>query len=452
MKSISFYGAAGTVTGSSYLLKHSNKPGVLIDLGMYQGTQDITMLNQMPLQHDARQLAGTLLTHAHLDHCGRLPLLTKNGFRGPIFMTEPSLDMIEIALMDAARIAQSDDSLPVLYTEEDVSDVLSQVEIVDFDQPFELGGFTVTYKDAGHILGAASIEIFDPEADDSARKVVFSGDLGNTPHMMLPSPHVFTEADVVIMESTYGGRLHPHDNPFDLLAAEIRMVEETGGVLMIPAFAIERTQELLYMIKQLKDAGKVKVKTPIFLDSPMAIKVTDVYKRYGALYNDGFHDVLGKLDPFAFVGLHILERSKEGRIIDKTQGPRVIIAGSGMMSGGRILKHAQKYIGHDKTRILFIGYQGEETLGREILQGAQDITINEMRLHVKAHIEHIESMSAHADEAGLLAWLGSMHGVKKVFLTHGENDSRQAMAPKITSQFGIADVHMPELNDEISLL
>lgn len=451
MKSISFYGAAGTVTGSCYLLKHANRGGILIDLGMYQGTQEITSLNRMSLQFDPRVLEGVLLTHAHLDHCGRLPMLTKAGFKGRIFMTEPTRDMVEVALMDAARIAQMDESLPILYVEEDVMDVLASIEIIDFDQPFELGGFTITYRDAGHILGAGSIEIIDPEADDSARKVIFSGDLGNAPHMMLQNPYIFKDADIVVMESTYGGRLHPHESPIDTLAKEIKIAEATGASLLIPAFAIERTQELLFMIKQLKDAGKVQLKTPVFLDSPMAIKITEIYKHYGAMYNDDFHDILRKDDPFNFPGLQILERAKEGRIIDKTFGPRVIIAGSGMMSGGRILKHAQKYISLDKTRLLFIGYQGEETLGREIVEGAQVISINNMRLPVKAHLEHLQSMSAHADEGQLLAWLGSMHGVKKVFLTHGENESRQALAPKITAQFGIQDVHMPELNDEIGL-
>jgi metallo-beta-lactamase family protein len=451
MKSLSFYGAAGTVTGSCYLLKHSNQSGILVDMGMYQGTKQVTALNQLPLQFNPQTLTGVLLTHAHLDHCGRLPLLTQRGFRGKIFMTEPTLDMIEVALMDAARIAQNDDKTPILYSEDDVADLLYHAEIVDLDHEFSLGGFSITYREASHILGAASIEVRD-QMDDQYKTIVFSGDLGNYPHSMLESPYMFDQADAVIMESTYGGRLHPNDHPHDVLAREIQAVEQTGAVLMIPAFAIQRTQELLYILKQLKDTGKIKTQTPIFLDSPMAIKVTDIYRRYGGLYNDSFHNILGKFDPYSFPALHVLERAKEGRIIEKTRGPRVIIAGSGMMSGGRILRHAQKYLADERTRILFIGYQGDETLGRAITTGTKDIVIDDVPLHIRANITHIQSMSAHADEAQLLQWLGHMHGVKKVFLTHGENTARQALAPKVQSQQHVQDVYMPELHDEIALI
>lgn len=452
MKSISFYGAAGTVTGSCYLLRKDNDLGILIDLGMYQGPGEVTALNQEPLQFDPTGLAGVLLTHAHLDHCGRLPLLVKNGFRQKVFMTEPTLDMLHVALMDAARIAQFDEKIPVLYTEEDVVALLDLAEIVDFDQSFKLGGFDITYRDAGHILGAASIEIQDPQADDGVRTMVFSGDIGNYPHSMLPDPYLFSEADVVVMESTYGGRLHPKSDPALTLMTEIKAAEESGGVLMIPCFAIERTQELLYMIKTLKDTAKIGKDTPVYLDSPMAIKITDIYKRYGALYGDEFHDVLGKFDPFNFHGLKLLERSRDGRVIERTHGVRVIIAGSGMMSGGRILKHAHKYISKEKNRLLFMGYQGEDTLGRAILEGAPEVKIQDTTLPVKARVEQIESMSAHADEGQLLDWLGNMNGVQKVFLTHGEDTSREAMAPKITSQLSIQDVQMPQLNDEVGLI
>lgn len=450
MSSIGFYGASGTVTGSNYVLTSSDNSRILVDLGMYQGTEEIVALNRKPLAYDPRQLTGALLTHAHLDHCGRLPMLVKQGFRGKIFMTEPTLEMMQIVLLDAAHIAEIDENVPQLYKDSDVLRLLDHVEVVDFDQTLRLGGFQITFRDAGHILGAGSLEMHDPRSTH-AQKIVFSGDLGNFPHSMLVSPHMFDSADVVVMESTYGGRNHPTDHALDILQAEVNAVEESGGVLMIPSFAIQRTQELLVMMRQLKDAGKIRMQTPVYLDSPMAIKVTEIYKHFGNLYNDSFHSVIGKSDPFRFPGLNILLRSKDNHIIETTLGPRVIIAGSGMMSGGRILKHAQKYITHSKNRILFVGYQGEETLGREISEGAHEVLIQDTQLQVRAHITKMGSMSAHADESMLLKWLSHMQGVKKVFLTHGENTSREALAPKVRA-LGIQDVDMPELFDECALV
>lgn len=451
MKSLSFHGAAGTVTGSCYLLKTRDDKQILVDCGMYQGPEHIRSLNTLPLQFDPSSLDVVLLTHAHLDHCGRLPMLTKAGFKGKVFMTEPTRDMTEVILMDSARIAQKDENVPILYVEEDVIEVLDRAEIVDFGQEFEVGGCKVTYREAGHILGAASIEIFDSSAAAGKQRIVFSGDIGNYPNQMLVDPYTIAASDIVVMESTYGGRKHPQDNPFDSLQKEINTVEETGAVLMIPSFAIQRTQDLLVMIKQLKNAGRIKAQTPVFLDSPMATKVTGLYRYYGGLYNDGFQQSIRNSDPFEFSGLHILEKHKEGRVIDKTRGPRIIIAGSGMMSGGRIVQHAKKYLPRADTRILFIGYQGEETLGRDIVTGSKNVTIEDKSYPVHAHITHLQSMSGHADESQLLTWLSHMHGVRKVFLTHGEDTARQALAPKVFQQ-SIPDVHMPELHDEIALV
>lgn len=450
MKSITFHGAAGTVTGSSYLLKHEDGTQLLVDFGMFQGPEEVSALNAQKLHFNPAELTQVLLTHAHLDHCGRLPLLMQQGFKGRIFLTEPTLDMLYVALHDAARIAQYDDKIPVLYTEEDVERLLQNVEVIDYDEEFSVGPFKIIYRDAGHILGSASIEVTDTRSD-TMKKIVFSGDLGNYPHAMLESPYMFDEADLVIMESTYGGRMHGKDDAFAILEKEIKAVQESGGVLMIPSFAIERTQEILYILKQLKDTARVPLQIPVYLDSPMAIKVTEIYKRYGALYKDNFSDSLQKFDPFTFANLHMLERSKDGRVIEKDKGPKVIIAGSGMMSGGRILKHAHKYISKPANRILFVGYQGEETLGRAILEGAAEVKINEVDLPVKASIAKIESLSAHADEGQLLNWVKHINGVSRVVLSHGEDDAREILAPKVTSETGISDVQMPQLYDEMKL-
>lgn len=449
MKSLSFYGASGTVTGSCYMLKRSESPGILIDCGMYQGTDEVVRLNQIPLAFNSRELDGVLLTHAHLDHCGRLPLLIKNGYKGKIYMTEPTYDLTEIVLMDAARIAEKEESITAIYTEDDVLRTLEQAEIIEYDAPFELGHFKVTYRDAGHIMGSACIEIRDPGADDGIETIIFSGDLGNLPHSMLEPTYMFDSADIVVMESTYGGRNHPKDDAKTLLQKSVNAAESADSTLLIPAFAIERTQEILYQLKQLKDTAKIKAETPVFLDSPMAIRVTEVYRRYGGYYNDTFHDVLMRGEPFEFPGLSMVKKHKQSRAIDMTMGVKVIIAGSGMMTGGRILKHAKKYLPLDSSELLFVGYQGEETLGREILNGAQTVHIQDSDIAVKAKISSIASLSGHADESQLLEWLGHMSGVKKVFLTHGEDDARLALSKKIKEEKGISDVIMPDLNDEV---
>lgn len=450
MKSITFHGAAGTVTGSSYLLKHEDGTQLLVDFGMFQGPEEVTALNAQKLHFNPADLTQVLLTHAHLDHCGRLPILMQHGFKGRVFLTEPTLDMLHVALHDAARIAQYDDKIPVLYTEEDVERLLQNVEVIDYDEEFTVGPFKIIYRDAGHILGSASIEVTDTRSD-TMKKIVFSGDLGNYPHAMLESPFMFDEADLVIMESTYGGRMHGKDDAFAIIEKEVKAVQESGGALMIPSFAIERTQEILYIIKQLKDNARIPLQIPVYLDSPMAIKITEIYKRYGALYNDDFSENLRSFDPFNFPNLQMLERSKDGRVIEKDKGPKVIIAGSGMMSGGRILKHAHRYISKPANRILFVGYQGEETLGREILEGATQVHINEVDLPVKVSIEKIESLSAHADEGQLLNWVKNINGVNRVVLSHGEDDAREVLAPKVTAETGVSDVQMPQLFDEMKL-
>lgn len=447
MKTISFHGAAGTVTGSCYRLQTKNS-SYIIDCGMYQGTQDIQHLNQIPLTFNPGDLQYMLLTHAHLDHVGRLPLLARLGYSGKYFMTEPTRDLAEVVMMDSARIAQREESVPILYEETDVQRVMENVEIVKYNEEFKLGDMTVCYRDAGHIMGSASIELTDPTADDGIRKVVFSGDIGNFPHKMLNTPYAFQDADIVTMESTYGGRLHKDDDPKKIIKEEINEVEKSGGVLMIPAFAIERSQEILYTIKQLKENGEIKMDTPVFFDAPMGIKATAIYKRYPNLYNSTFADIAQHSDPFSFPNLHILERNKQGRIINKYNGPRVIVAGSGMMTGGRILKHAARYLPKGRNRLLFVGYLGDETLGREIYEGAKEVTIRDETVSVKAHIRMVDSLSAHADENQLLDWLKTIQGVKKIFLTHGEDTAREALKSTIESRLGHKEIFTPDLNTE----
>ena len=451
MKKIKFLGASGTVTGSCYLLSRADDPGLLIDMGMFQGSKETTKLNYQALQFDPQNLEAVILTHAHLDHSGRLPILAKHGFNKPIFMTKPTKDLIEIALLDAAHIAEHDAEVTPMYAEEDVLDLLTNAEIVSYDQPFQIGHYNVVFKDAGHILGSASVVITDESADDGVKKLVFSGDLGNSPQDLLRPTELIDDAEVIVMESTYGGRTHTTEKPHDFLQREIREIEKTGGVLLIPAFSIERTQELLHILDHLKQENNIRRDTPVYLDSPMASRVTKVYKIYREYYGDELAEHARRDDPFSFEGLRVTKTREESGKIHHKEGPLVIIAGSGMMTGGRILHHAATYLPRQTTRLLFVGYQGIETIGREILEGKKSVFINDREIKVNATVSNLGSMSAHADEPKLLHWLKHIQNVKKVFLTHGDDIPRQDLAKSIDSQLNIKNVTLPKLNEEFTV-
>jgi len=449
MKRLRFLGAAGTVTGSCYFLQTDDKPGVVIDCGMFQGTKEIEALNQQDLKINVESIGAVVLTHAHLDHCGRLPILTKRGYKGPFYMTEASRDLIQIVLFDAVRIAETDPEKTPLYSENDVLSLLDQTEIVDYGQPFHASHYSVLMKDAGHILGSTSLEFTDNQ-DQSIRKIIFSGDLGNSPQEIVRPTEMFDEADMVIMESTYGGKTHPDDDPDTALLEEINMIEETGGTLLIPSFAIQRTQEILCRIRRLKANARVKAQTPVFLDSPMATKVTSVYTSYPELYNQDFLKS-GSVNNFEFSNLHVIQRHSDTKKMRAAKGARVIIAGSGMMSGGRIVRHAAQMLPIKTTRLLMVGYQGDETLGRYITEGVNPVKIAEQMIPIRANVRHVRSMSAHADEPKLLKWLKNIQGVRKVILTHGDIEPREALKQSIIRDIGEKDFVLPMINEEVVL-
>ena len=439
MKKIQFLGAtSGEVTGSSYLLTGAAGDTLLIDLGMYQGVPKTQQLNFLPLSFDPSKLTGVLLTHAHLDHCGRLPLLVKNGFTGTIYTTPATRDITYVSLLDCAAIAQNDKSDMVLYTEEEVHQTMACMKSIEYNTPTTIGKFSVVFRDAGHILGSASIEI--STKTPRPHTVVFSGDLGNTPQDLIRETYLIDHADAVVMESTYGDSTHPPEDVPGILQKEINAVENTGATLLIPAFSIQRTQELLHRIGHLKADSKVNADTPVFLDSPMAIKVTEIFKNYPQLYNE---ELSKDTQPFDFPGLKQTETVAESKRILEVPGAKVIISGSGMMSGGRIIYHLKNYISDSATRLLIGGYQAADTLGRIIEEGAKHIRIHDDTVQVNAIITKIESLSSHADQPKLLDWLRHIKGVKKVFLTHGENPQREALAGKIKSEMGIDDVLLP---------
>jgi len=435
---IKFLGAAGTVTGSSYLLTSDSGSQLLIDLGMFQGPSRIDNLNYQPLEFSTNQLAGVILTHAHLDHCGRLPILEKMGFKGNIYMTEPTAALTELSLLDTAKISHEDHPDRVLYDKIQVQSLVQKFKPIGYHQQFSIGDFQIIFKDAGHILGSVSIEV-----TVDGKGIVFSGDLGNTPEDLTMPTEFFDAADIVIMESTYGDRSHPAGDPQDIILSEIQEVSKTGGTLLVPAFSLERTQELLHIISHMN------IDVPVFMDSPMAEKATVIYEQFHNLLNPEIAADYKSQSPFAFQGLHMVENRKASLALNETTGAKVIIAGSGMMTGGRIVDHARALLPLPTTRLLIVGYQGEGTLGRQLLSGEKIVTINDQQIKVNAHISDTQVMSSHADQPKLLNWLKHIQGVKKVFLTHGEDGPRQSLSEKIKTELNIDNVLLPVLNQEL---
>lgn len=447
---IKFLGAAGTVTGSSYLVTSGSGTSILIDLGMFQGPDHIDRLNFEPYDCDVTQLAGVVLTHAHLDHCGRLPIVMPLGFTGSIWMTPPTRDLTELSLLDSAKVAKEDDR-KILYDEELAQKTIDGFVTKNFGEVFTLGDFTVTFRDAGHILGSAIVELVDNQPNSDIRKVVFSGDLGNSPEDLLPETERIDAAGAVVMESTYGDRLHPDEDPVAVVRGEIQKVESSGGTLLIPAFSLERTQELLHMIMHLKKTGAILSQTPIYMDSPMGRRATMIYKNYPQDFNAHIKDDQKRGSAFDFPGLIVINKHTESLALHGETRPKVIIAGSGMMTGGRILGHAIHYLPIDSTRLLIVGYQGEGTLGRQLLEGSKEVVIKGMTVGVKATVSNTQAMSSHADQGQLLRWLTHIKNVKKVILTHGDDGPRKALSEKISENLGITDVTLPLFHQEIVL-
>src|SRR3989344_1636867 len=441
---IQFLGAAGTVTGSSFLLTNNNQK-ILIDMGMFQGSRELEELNQKPLTFAANEINTVFLTHAHLDHVGRMPILMKHGFAGSVYMTAATREIAEVALLDAAKIMQTEHEKPILYTEEDVFSLLAHTKIVSYGEEINLGGFTALFRDAGHMLGSASIEIHLGE-----HTLAYSGDLGNSPEELVKPTEYIKLADTVIMESTYGDRNHPDEDPNEVIIGEIKKIEGTGGALLIPSFSVERTQALLHKIAHFKADGKISHEIPVYLDSPMGEAVTEIYKKFPSLYNAELFSDSKSHDPFSFPDLRIVANYKESQKIHTEAGAKVIIAGSGMMTGGRILEHAIHYLPLSTTSLLIVGFQAENTIGRQIEEGAKSVAIYGQEVAVNSQVIMIHSMSAHADKKLLLRWLKEIEGVNKIFLVHGENTSREALRREI-KKFSRGEVFLPHLEETVEI-
>jgi metallo-beta-lactamase family protein len=450
VKKIKFLGAAGTVTGSSYWLEDADNRGLLIDLGMFQGVEEPKTFNNETVAIKLNTLTGVVLTHAHLDHCGRLPLLIRAGYKGSIFMTEATRQLVELSLLDSAKVAKENDerrgTKTALYNEDDVIELLTLCRMVHYDKPFVVGNFEITMRDAGHILGSASVEVVDKREDNGIRKIAFSGDLGNSPQDLIRPTENVMDAEMVVMESTYGDRTHSGEDPLKVMQEEIKLIEGTGGTLLIPAFSLERTQELLHRIDHLKKNKLIKEETLVFLDSPMAIRATMIFKHFADLYNNELAGHAKLDDPFDFPGLVLVEKGGESAKIKEVDRAKVIIAGSGMMSGGRIMNHAITFLPLESTRLLLVGYCANGTVGRRIQEGAVKVKIYDQEVDIKATVKETSSMSAHADQPKLMNWLSKIQGVKKVFLTHGEELPRLVLAQKIKNELSITDIVLPEMN------
>lgn len=447
---IYFYGASGTVTGSCYQLFSQSGVSVIVDCGMFQGSSELEARNTLPFPDRVANASALLLTHAHLDHCGRIPQLLLQGFRAPIYLTAPTAAISTISLYDTAKIGRQDPDKPMLFTKQDVEETCTLFQVVTYDKAFRVGPFEITYTDAGHILGSASLTIVDHSATGSPRTIVFSGDLGNTPQDLIHPTKLLNHADIVVMESTYGGQAHPIGNPIDTLCDEINHIEEKGGTLLVPAFSIQRSQELLHALTHLKEYGRIQETTPVFFDSPMGERVTQVFYESTDFCNDEFQSHSKRSDPFVFPGLTILDRKDDREHLAKDSSCRVIIAGSGMMSGGRIVGHAARLLGRSDTRLLIVGYQGEGTLGRALASGEKAVVIDGQEIDVRATVTAIRTMSSHADEAKLCSWFGAIKGVTTVILTHGEDTARAALASRLHEEFGgTLAIHQPKQGDVI---
>ena len=432
MRTLQFLGAAGTVTGSKYLVDWNGRR-LLVDCGLFQGYKQLRLRNWAPLAIDLAHLDAIILTHAHIDHSGALPLLVRNGWRGPVYCTAGTRDLAEIMLRDSARLQEEEaawanergyskhrPALP-LYTEEDAAGALRLLQPRSFASEYDLGGLRFRLLPAGHILGAAIVELFDHE-----HRLVFSGDLGRPQDLITIPPARVPVADTLVVESTYGDRRHAADDPALALGNIIEPTLARGGVTIIPAFAVGRTQAILHLL------GKLRLRVPIFLDSPMAAAATRVY-----LDHEGEHRLdVAECRALASVA-EIVESADASRQLTRRSGPMIIIAGSGMATGGRVLHHLRAFGGDARNTVLFVGFQAPGTRGEDLVAGRRSIRLHGEWMTVRADIAHVDNLSAHADADEILGWLaGFERPPRQTFITHGEPVASEAMRHRIQRELG----------------
>lgn len=465
---ISFHGAARTVTGSKHLL-HINNPQrkILLDCGMFQGMGKETLELNSHWGFEPMEVDYVILSHAHIDHIGLLPKLVKDGFKGPIFCTPPTKELLELLLTDSAYIQEADvrhinkrrdeqgrDRVEPLYTQADVQNVYPLIETVEYDEHYTIAdGIELLYTDCGHILGSAAVNLKIKENGKEVR-LTFSGDVGRYRDVLLRSPQAFPQADFIILESTYGDKLHELIAPAadDLL----RYIEETcvknKGKLIIPAFSLGRTQEILYLLNRLELENRLP-KLSYYVDSPLSIKITHAIKNHLECFNEHVQGLLRKDDDvFMFKGLHFTEDVNESKRLNASKEPCVIISASGMAEAGRVKHHIANNIGDARNTILMVGYCEPNSLGGKLKKNPDSVSIFGTQYTVRAEIGIIDSMSAHADYEDLSQWLSCQDKqiVKKLFLVHGEYDVQEKFKNRLLRK-GFAEVHIPALHQEIGL-
>ena len=509
---LQFLGAATTVTGSQFLLTTS-RAKVLIDCGMFQGNPHETIRNRVPLAYDPAEIDALVLTHAHLDHCGLIPLVVAKGMRAPIFATAGTVELATLVLLDSAKLQQeaakrdarferrnpgraarvdraaerdlqaaSDEAaafdtdaneerdpevvlrnqLPEietsiddpLYTVADAQAALRQFRAIGYEREVEVApGVRATLYDAGHILGSAIVRIAVRDGEQD-RVIVFSGDLGRPGTPIIRDPTPVSDADYVLVESTYGGREHePQEEAVRLLAEVVRLVADAKGVLLVPSFAIGRTQEIVWQLDRLLDAKQIP-RLPLYLDSPMASKATDIYRRHPECFDEEMRGLLAKRDdPLDYPGAVIANDIEKSRAIATAPRPYMIVASNGMLTGGRVLGHLKNLIDDPLAVLLFVGYQGEGTTGAHLQSGAKQVRIDGELHDVRCQVRSISGFSAHADESELLDWLRNFakggRRPRRVFAVHGDPDAQAAIAPKITA-LGL-ETHIPKWHERVSL-
>jgi len=449
---LSFLGAAGTVTGSRFLLQ-SGSGNLLVDCGMFQGLKNLRLRNWAAFPFPPQDIQAVLLTHAHLDHTGYLPRLVREGFEGTVFSSASTLDLLEILLPDSAKIMEKDAehakrygyskhaNPEPLYTSDDVEAAFRRFSPLAWDKRLALtGGFSAQLRYAGHILGAASATV-----DDGKTRVTFSGDLGRVHDPLLPDLMAPLESDYVVIESTYGNRVHPPEEPLEALERHINKVHARGGKIVIPSFAVGRTQNLLFYIAELRRQNRIP-EIPVFVDSPMASNVTHIYAKHAA-----DHKLSAEECERVFSLAHYIADRDESEQLTKRKGPCIILSASGMATGGRVLNHIKACADDTRNLILFSGYQAAGTRGADLVAGRNRIKIQGQFVDVMCAVDQLENASAHADAPGLVAWLKRIpKPPKKVFIVHGEADAADALRKRIGEELGFEAV-VPEHGETFEL-
>lgn len=460
MATLRFLGAARTVTGSKYLMEVDGRR-ILVDCGQFQGLADLRRRNWAAFPVHPASIEAVALTHAHIDHSGLLPRLVANGFRGPIYCTPGTADLCSLVLPDAGRLQEEDarlanrrrfskhiPALP-LFTEADANQALTRLRTVPYGKRFEVAkGIEGEFINAGHLLGSAFVRLSGP--DSSKARVLFGGDLGRYGRPVLPDPQPAPEAETLLVESTYGDRVHPDADDAAVLERIINEAVARGGRIVIPAFAIGRVEEVLYWLKRLEEAGRLQP-IPVYVDSPMAVGALNFYRRRDAELDPDVRTIRGELSAFCVKRFQPVVSPRESREVVASRGPAIVISASGMATGGRVLHHLVACLPDARHTILFVGFQAMGTRGRQLVDGARTVKIHGQPVPVLARIEKLDSMSAHADAEEITRWLRTFtKPPQTTYLVHGEVPAQEALKRRIEASFGWR-VHIPHHEEKVEI-